>query len=102
MYQGIKCSFSINGENSPFFACECGVRQRENLSPLLFAIFLNDLESVLLHKGLSGITVDLNDNDIMVYMKLFTLLYADDTVLMAESPTDMQQCLNAFVSYCQE
>ena len=38
----------------------------------------------------------------MVYMKLFTLLYADDTVLMAESPTDMQQCLNAFVSYFQE
>ena len=37
----------------------------------------------------------------MVYMKLFTLLYADDTVLIAESPTDMQQCLNAFVSYCQ-
>ena len=75
---------------------------RGKFIPLLFAIFLNDLECVLLHKGLSGITIDLNDNDIMVYKKLFTLLYADDNVLMAESPTDMQQCLNAFVSYCQE
>ena len=33
MYQGIKSSVSIRGEHSAFFACECGVRQGENLSP---------------------------------------------------------------------
>ena len=27
MYQGIKSSVSVKDENSPFFACDCGVRQ---------------------------------------------------------------------------
>ncbi|MCG8033764.1 MAG: reverse transcriptase family protein [Candidatus Thiodiazotropha taylori] len=102
MYEGIKSSVSINGNNSAFFACDCGVRQGENLSPLLFSIYLNDLESYLLHKGLSGITVDINDDDIMIYLRIFTLLYADDTVLMADSPEELQSCLAHFATYCQE
>ena len=32
--------------------------------------------------------------------KLFTLLYADDTVLMANDPSDLQNCLNTFAEYC--
>lgn len=102
MYKGIKSSISLNGENSPFFACDCGVRQGENLSPLLFALYLNDLEAFLMHKNLAGITIEIDDEDMMIYMKLFSILYADDTVLMADSPTDLQNCLNAFAIYCKE
>lgn len=101
MYEGIKSCISIQGDNSPFFACECGVRQGENLSPLLFALYLNDLEAFLLHKNLSGITIDINDDEFFIYMRLFTLLYADDTALMADSPFELQNCLNAFFSYCK-
>ena len=36
MYDRIKSSVSVNGEHSTFFSCDCGVRQGENLSPLLF------------------------------------------------------------------
>ena len=79
MYSGIKSSISVNGENSPFFACDCGVRQGDNRSPVMFSLYLNDLESFLMHKGLSGITVDVNDEEFMIYIKLFSLLYADDT-----------------------
>lgn len=61
MYKGIKSSISVNGENSSFFACDCGVRQGENLSPVLFSLYLNDLEAFLIHKNLSGVTVDIND-----------------------------------------
>ena len=61
MYSGIESSISVNGENSPFFACDCGDRQEENLSPVLLSLYLNDLESFLMHKGLSGITVDVYD-----------------------------------------
>ena len=39
--------------------------------------------------------------DIMnVYMNIFLLLYADDTVLMAETPEDLQKQLNIFYDYC--
>ncbi|MCG8075583.1 MAG: reverse transcriptase family protein [Candidatus Thiodiazotropha taylori] len=102
MYNGIKSSVSVNGQDSPFFTCNCGVRQGENLSPVLFAIYLNDLETCLLHKNLSGITIDVSDGDVDLYLKLFTLLYADDTVLMANDPLDLQNCLDAFAEYCQK
>ena len=38
----------------------------------------------------------------MIYFKLFSLLYADDTVLMADNPADLQSCLHDFSSYCKE
>jgi hypothetical protein len=34
------------------------------------------------------------------YMNIFLLLYADDTVLMAETPEDLQNQLNIFHHYC--
>ena len=45
MYKGIKSCVSCNGENSSFFSSCLGVRQGENLSSVLFFLFLNDLES---------------------------------------------------------
>ena len=39
MYRNVKSCVSVNGERSDFFSCNCGVRQGENLSPLLFSIF---------------------------------------------------------------
>jgi hypothetical protein len=35
-----------------------------------------------------------------IYLKLFALLYADDTVLMAETHDDLQNILNKFCEYC--
>ena len=37
----------------------------------------------------------LSNNDTEVYFKLYILLYADDTVIVAESETDLQLALNA-------
>ena len=71
------------------------------MSPILFSLYLNDLEYFLLHTNLEGITLDITDNEIMIYMRLFTLLYADDSVLMADNPEDMQNCLDAFSEYCE-
>ena len=47
MYDQIKTCVFVNGVLSSFFASNIGVRQGENLSPFLFAVFLNDLESFL-------------------------------------------------------
>ena len=37
----------------------------------------------------------LSDEDIDVYLKIFLLLYADDTLLLAESHSELQKALNA-------
>lgn len=45
MYKGIKSCVQSSKGRSDFFPCNIGVRQGENLSPLLFSIFINDLET---------------------------------------------------------
>ena len=60
-----------------------GVRQSDNLSPLLFSIYLSDLESFLCSKngGLAYISeLTENDDDLYEYIKMYIILYADDTV----------------------
>ena len=43
MYEQAKSCVKLNGNCSQFFKSNVGVRQGENLSPVLFSIFLNDL-----------------------------------------------------------
>ena len=44
MYESAKSCVKQETMISGLFACNMGVRQGENLSPLLFALFLNDFE----------------------------------------------------------
>ena len=44
MYNKSKSCVSTNGTKSTNFPCQMGVRQGGNLSPLLFSIYLSDLE----------------------------------------------------------
>lgn len=98
MYQNVKTCVSDNGNSTPFFSSTVGVRQGENLSPLLFAIYVNDLES-LLNGGCTNI--EFGNNEYLSRMvKLFLLLYADDTVVIADSPAKLQTALNALEVYC--
>ncbi len=40
------------------------------------------------------------DDDTIVYLKLFSLLYADDTIILAESRCELQAALNGMSHYC--
>ena len=51
MYNNIKSRIVTQDGNSAYFPCNKGVGQGENLSPILFSFFLNDLEVFLLAKG---------------------------------------------------
>ena len=44
MYQDIRSCVGVNGECSDFFSSSIGVRQGEDLTPMLFSIFVNDLD----------------------------------------------------------
>ena len=102
LYYNIKSCVSVNNEHSPFFGSLCGVRQGENLSPVLFSLFLNDLEAYLSHKNNDGVTIDIENEDFYIYLKIIILLYADDTVILARDPDSLQKCLNDFYDYCNE
>ena len=108
LYHHAKSCVRANGKMSDYFTCNVGVRQGENLSPLLFAIYLNDFESYVSrhYKGLDtlsdDITCHLSDPDIEVFLRLHVLLYADDTIVMAETPEQLQKALNAVSDYCSQ
>ena len=100
MYKNIKSCVKNNGETSAFFASQCGVRQGENLSPVLFAMYLNDLESYLLSGGVETLDLELSTQEITVYLRLLLLLYADDTAIFSNNKENFQKCLDEFNDYC--
>ena len=57
MYYDIKSCVSLNGDCSTFFFCKNGLRQGENLSPILFSLLLDDLESFLLRGNNFGMNI---------------------------------------------
>jgi len=44
---------------------------------------------------------DFNFNDVSSFVHLFLLLYADDTVILAETPEEMQKALDKLNTYCK-
>ena len=107
MYENAKSCIRINNETSDFFACKAGVRQGDNLSPLLFSLYLNDLQNFLskAYNGLDNLgklAYDiLETDDTVTYLKLLILLYADDTIIFAESIHELQAALNGLSHYCK-
>ena len=91
LYANAKSCVRIGNSKSMLFSSNIGVRQGENVSPVLFSLFLNDLTEFISHAydGLNGISdvfkILLSNDEIEVYFKLYILLYADDTVILAES-----------------
>ncbi len=102
MYQGIKSYISHQGQSSETFSCNIGVRQGENLSPFLFAMYLNDLESFLSTNNCTGLNSlsDLFAEELGVYIRLFVLLYADDTIIITENEEQLHKSLSIFGQYC--
>ena len=68
MYHNIKSCIVTNNEASDFFCCGKGLRQGEHLSPILFSIFLIDLENYMFTNN--GFNLELNDDYLDVYLKL--------------------------------
>lgn len=102
MYSECKSRFAVNNNFSEYFPCRVGVRQGENLSLFLFALFLNDVESFLIttnNIGVSTISYEI-EHELGILLRLMIIVYADDTVLLSETPEDLQNQLYSFLLYC--
>ena len=93
MYSHVKSKVKFNNEISKGFECHLGVRQGECLSPFLFAMYVNDIETEFQLKGAEGIDIGM--------LKVFLVLYADDIVIFASSAQELQSNL-LLSEYCDK
>ena len=88
----MKASVKFKGSQSEYFDILVGLKQGDNLSPILFSIFLEDLELSLQNKVDSGLTL----RDITLILPLF----ADDMVVLGSSPEDIKNFLDNLYNFC--
>ena len=95
MHQNIKSCVRYHNQTSDFFPC---------LTGFWIGIFLNDLEDFM--KSLEGIPLECIKekclNNLTVFLEIFVLLYADDTVNFAETREGLQRNLDIFGTYCKQ
>ena len=94
MYSNVKSQVRQGNKMSEPFECRLGVRQGECLSPFLFAMYVNDLESHLVNHSTCGADIGL--------LKLYLLFYADDAVIFSETRESLQSGLNSLSQYCKK
>ena len=104
IYKEAQSCLNLDGHLSEFFRCDTGLRLGENLSPLLFSLFLNDFNQYLDKKtnGLSYIhqLTKKDNNSTKLIVSLYALLCADDTHLLAETEHDLQNLFKVLYEYC--
>ena len=102
MYHNVKSRIMYNNEYSDCFTCGNRIRQWEIWSPFLFSLYLNDLETFLEKNNVTDLKTlsDELEQELGYYVKLFVIMYADDTALLAESARNLQNMLNLFHEYC--
>ena len=98
IYNSVKLCVRSLGKFSDCFDSFVGVKQGEPLSLLLFILFLNDLSEEL------NVNVDVStfDKSIIEQFKKIILLFTDDTLLLANTVSELQSLLNKMSVYCKK
>ena len=71
-----------------------GLLQGEVLSPILFSMYINDIEINFIKENCPSVDIQL--------ITIFLLMDADDRVLIAESPQNLHKMLDTLYDYCDE
>ena len=94
MYAKVKSCVKSANTMSDFFQYAVGLRQGEVLSPLLFSLFVEDLELYLQDRTTCGLSME--------EINIILLLFSDDMVIVGNSPEDLQNSLNLLFKYCSD
>lgn len=78
------------------FTCNLGTRQEDVSSPLLFALFVNDLCTLLHDRCGEGIFITPDAAEI------HCLMFADDTANCAETRIRLQRQINLISEFCRD
>ena len=92
MYKNNNICVKINNcERTSFLKSNVGVLQGDSLSPLLFNLYISDLNAFL------GVG---DDTPKQVNSRINCLMNADDLILMSRSETGLQALLDRLGEYC--
>lgn len=94
MYELVKCRVRHCGTYSDFMEIAVGLKQGEICSPILYSLFVEDLELYL--QGSPENCLTLHDLTIII------LLYADDMAILAETPEALQHNFDLLKQYCDK
>ena len=89
MCSKVKAFVKVNNITSPTFDSHVGLKQGEIMSPLLFSLFIDDIELYL--QGDTSCGLNLGDVQILL------LLFADDMVIFSENQNDLQNSLKKVI-----
>lgn len=85
LYEDTTCAVRVNGKETKVFRTRIGVKQGCPLSPVLFNIFVSDLEEVLRRNQDGGMVIGKE--------KVWSLGYADDIVLLAYRAEELRNMI---------
>ena len=93
LYTGTGSQVRVKGLHTDFFDIATGVRHGDVLSPLLFNFYTSDFIT-----NLNNCNCGININN----GNIFSLCYADDLVLMSETPEGLQKMLKCVERWCKK
>ena len=92
IYDSTTNSIICNDELSETFSSNKGVKQGDTLSTTLFNLYINDLPEIFNFEGNNPITIGNTE--------ISCLKYADDIIIMSNSPISLQKCIKNLEIYC--
>ena len=94
MYKNTSTSIIYKNQLLPKILVTKGLKQGDNLSPILFNLYINDLPEY--------ISQGKTDPVYLMNQEVNCLMWADDLILLSRSPEGLQKCVKNLTEYCQE